>query len=184
MATIIFFVILISGFHFVYDGIIAPNLRMSLRYKLFALRDILIDLKLEKKKQFNDEAFSYIHESINTAIRHLPNYNITNVFKSLSAYNNNPELREFVKKKRDVVEQCSLYELQEIDFLKFKYSFIAFIINSGGWAIYLFPIILLMFIIIAAYLKVQSINKSIKDSITIIDRNISKDSNNGFEYSY
>lgn len=73
MATALFILFIFAIYHFVYESIIAPNVRLELRFELFKLRDELRNIKLNRELSKEDnEVFSILDETICVAINRLP----------------------------------------------------------------------------------------------------------------
>jgi hypothetical protein len=58
--------------HFIYNGIILPMIRFSLRVHLFKLRDQLRNLKIRYDVEISDEVFNLVQASINNTTKLLP----------------------------------------------------------------------------------------------------------------
>jgi hypothetical protein len=54
MITAIVILISLAALHFVYESILAPSLRLSLRFTLFALRDEVRQLKIDCASSLSD----------------------------------------------------------------------------------------------------------------------------------
>jgi hypothetical protein len=136
----ILFIILfaMSVFHFVYEGIIIPSLRLSLRFKLFAIRDQLRRFKAEN--EISDEIFFLLNDSINNAIRLIPHVTLGVVVKALKDLIDNAELRRKVEAKIALIENCGIKELQQIRQASNDVMRKAFLANSFAFMIYLLPI--------------------------------------------
>ena len=65
MTTTILVLLALAVFHFVYESILAPSLRLSLRFRLFALRDEARQLKIECVDSLNDAHCVFLQASIN-----------------------------------------------------------------------------------------------------------------------
>jgi hypothetical protein len=68
MITAILYLIALAALHFVYESILAPSFRLSLRFKLFVLRDEVRQLKIDCASSLNDRHFDFLQDSINNLI--------------------------------------------------------------------------------------------------------------------
>jgi hypothetical protein len=59
MTTAIIIFLALTVFHFVYESILAPSFRLSLRFRLFVLGDEVRKLKIECAESLNDELLCF-----------------------------------------------------------------------------------------------------------------------------
>lgn len=142
MANLIFILSLLVLWHFIYDGIILPTIRLNLRYKLFTLRDRIRTIKNEKQDKVDNQVFHYLNNSINVSIRYLSSYNIDLLVKANREFKKNPDLNKRVNHNIKFVHDCSDNEVQNIYLKEIKYCALAFISNSGSWLLYFALIII------------------------------------------
>ena len=159
MATLIFIFFVLAGFHFIYDGIIAPNFRMQLRYKLFELRDRLIKLKIDNREELKDQVFDSLNHSINSAIHYLPHFSLFLVKVAHDEMGSSQVLRDEIEKKVALINSCKMDEVQEISQLRDFYFFTGFLINSGGWLPVLIPIAVILYLSLKVGLMASKIKK-------------------------
>mgnify|MGYP003594425709 CR=1 FL=1 len=140
MTTLIIVISILALLHFIYEGMIAPSLRMHFRNKLFALRDEIRNLKIEGISEHDEEAFWFVHDGINHLLNRLPNLTIERQIRLEVEYKTNNDLRSIVEKRISIVKTCGNKEIIAI-FDKTK-SVIeeAFVVNMGGWFFYIIPI--------------------------------------------
>ena len=158
----IFFFVLIglSLFHFIYNGIILPSIRLGLRYKLFSLRDQLRWLKMRNDKEISPEVFSYVEGSINITIRLLHSISLELFAKAEQEIKKDENFYNRIEKRSQIIQACSIREIEEIER---KNTFIfakALAANSDGLFIYLFPIALF-------FAFMSSLKKAIVEIISI-----------------
>lgn len=130
---------LLAFAHFIYEGIIAPSVRMKLRNKMFGLRDDLRHLHVSSEK-CSREAFEIAHSGINQYINRLHGITIAFVSRFKTAYRNNPSLRDEVERRKRVLDACSSPELQGIITRANQNIEFALLINMGMWFLYLVPV--------------------------------------------
>lgn len=142
MIQVLFFTfIILVAFHFIFEGIIAPNLRFEVRTKLFSLRDKLRMLKLAHPNELSDEVYFLLQENINKQLRNMSHINIVNVIQALRTVDHSE-----IEKRTDEIERLlnsselakEVREIHESEISLFGFSFIA---NSGAWSLYLFPLV-------------------------------------------
>jgi hypothetical protein len=138
---------LVSGFYFIYEGIILPSMRLSMRYKLFAIRDRLRDLKAEKPDELKDDAFKYLHDGINNTIRILPILSLSIFFEIIKEYRKNRAIGEKAERKAHVLDTCDLPEVRTITGELVDCTFKTIFINSAGWAIWIAPFAIVAYVI-------------------------------------
>jgi hypothetical protein len=141
LLTLFLLLVLVSMLHFVYEGIILPSMRLKNRIRLFKLRDRLRRLKIDDP-DLDDRAFSSVQQSLNFFVQKLYMIDVPYIIACNEAIERSPELKEVVKKRRDLIENANSPELKEIVneiFSTVKQTAIA---NNGMWAIYLTPIVL------------------------------------------
>jgi hypothetical protein len=160
LLTIIF---VLSVLHFVYESIIVPSQRMVIRDELFELRD---KLRNSYGEYSNDDrkAFELLHNNgINHCLNNLGTYTLLNQFKLMQKLEEEPELKNQAESKISIIKN-SQNELIRNSFDEFtKLVEKAYLLNSGGWFFYLFPVALLM--AIAQTIKDMILNSSIAQKI-------------------
>lgn len=140
MSTIFIIIFLFALWHFVYQGILLPNSRLSLRYRLFEIRDKLLSIELEHGK---DEASLMIIDSINVSLKYMHSFNIYDLVSNINTINNDEKLKKSFLKRQEVIIN-SRKEIQEVISELVKINSTTLVFNAGGWLpflILIFPII-------------------------------------------
>lgn len=140
MASIFFILILLATYHFVYESILLPTFRLNLRYKLFDLRDRLIQLRADKENKANEIYFDQLERNINTTIKHMPIMTISLIRESEAFYKSHPEIENEIQKKIKAFDSLEDNELKIIQRKTVHYGIQSFIYNSGAWIVYLLPL--------------------------------------------
>jgi len=143
MSALFFIIIALAVVHFIYEGIVLPSIRLSLRYKLFALRDELRWLKIDKSSEVNNESFAYLQSAINNSIKLLPAINVKALFSVNKIFEKNPELLKIAKERFEFVYANSTDKMRSIMKDNFKIFTYAFIANNMILFIYLLPIVII-----------------------------------------
>lgn len=113
---------------------------MEFRNKLFALRDKLINLKLEKGNALDNVAFDYLMQSINSSINILPYLSIQFYFEAGRSIANDPQVIKSIEKKMEIIEHAESSEIKDIYNKMTIIVTKCFVWNTGGWIIYLIPL--------------------------------------------
>lgn len=143
--TILFFTFAsLAIIHFVYEGIIAPSIRLELRYEAFKMRDKLRKLKIEHGDQVSDEIFQILQRSLNNEIALLHRANISNFYYASKELGNSKKAQEEIERIERLVSECPIEEVQEIRNSGVTNIAAAFVVNAGGWLIYIIPIALIV----------------------------------------
>ena len=130
-----------SLWHFVYEAILLPSIRQNLRHKIFALRDRLRAFKAENPAQCSDETFGLMDEQLSWLIHNLPKITFSLVSQSERLLKRNAELRDEVAQRVKILKGCQLNEYVEIRKEAAELTMRTLAYNSGGWIVYLVPIV-------------------------------------------
>lgn len=149
-AILLLAAIILGLWHFIYEGIILPGIRLHLRNRLFALRDELRNLVIEEKNAVPDDVFKYIHNGINLYINNLHKITITFMIEIDREFEKNSGFRRKVGIRRKLIEECENEEVQLIWGNTSNIISMAFLSNMGGWFIYLVPVA----VTVGAYKKI------------------------------
>jgi hypothetical protein len=147
LAGVAFILLFVLGlFHFLYESIIAPSIREVLRYKLFALRDDLRQLKHDEPNACSDEVFVILQESLNNSINltKIVTWRLINQIKHLIA--NNPIVRAEVERRRRILASCPSQLVRQIREKQLDLLIWATAVNNGGALFYVW--LLLPFFVI------------------------------------
>lgn len=126
--------------HFIYEGIIAPSIRMKLRNRMFELRDEVRALHAEDRR-CSKEAFEIAHGGINQYINRLHAVTISLMGKFREAYKD-PAFRKEVERRKAALDACDCKELQSIVTRANRTIESALMTNTGMWFVYLVPVAL------------------------------------------
>lgn len=144
MAILILILILLGFFHLIYEGAFAPSIRLSYRFRLFALRDALRMQKCVQKNRLSDDVYDDLEESINNTIHYMPRLDFGFLSAAMKVTASNPQYKENVKKRRELLERCPVDEVQKIRKEIIKITSSIFAVNMGAWVIYLIPVIIFL----------------------------------------
>lgn len=141
MTILLAVILFLTLFHFIYESVILPTLRLRLRYKLFALRDELRKIKALYGERLDNKTFEYLQSGLNNAINLLPYIDTKFAVTARLTISGDKELRERIKRRVALLDKCDVKEI--IELRKKTYSTVEdiFLANSGGWFIYVVPVI-------------------------------------------
>lgn len=130
--------------HFIYEAIIAPSLRLSVRFDLFALRDELRALKIEQGDALSNKHFEYLQDSINAIVLMLPRFDAGMLNSMNKELENNKELEAKVEARVKVLDDCVTPSVSKIREKSLRLAYAAFAINTGMLFLFLLPLIMLI----------------------------------------
>lgn len=143
LATILFIVILLSVFHYIYESLILPNIRMVNRYKLFALRDRLREIKISGGEDIDDKLFKIVDDGINNTIQFLPYATISTFVDYVLATHSDDRIKKRVEGRVEYVEKSNCPEVIAIANKTSQYLFQTLIYNSLMLSIYFLPLVII-----------------------------------------
>jgi hypothetical protein len=139
MSNAIFIILILAPIYFAWESIVAPSIRLYLRFRIFKLRDELRQLKSLHGKAFEDEAFRYAQDSFNTAIRLLPMITISVAHEAKLAFDNDASLRARVANREALLESCTIVEVKTIRDKAFHCVALALLVNCAGLFVLVIP---------------------------------------------
>lgn len=143
----IFFLVLafLAAFHLMYEGVIAPELRMGIRNDLFEVRDSLRAIKCSSdSKSVDDESFQIVHDAVNRFTSRVSSFTIFVAVQVRQLRTRDPEVYAKMKKRSERLAAVPSAEFQKV--LKRMDAIVvkAMLVNSGAWFVFIVPVILLM----------------------------------------
>lgn len=140
MSYLIIGLMLLAVIHFIYESILAPSLRLRMRFDLFALRDELRALKVDYGDSLDDKHFIYLQDSINAIIKMLPHIEISLVSHIKEEIEKDARLKARLIERQKILDDCDITELSIIRKKSIDLSIMALGVNSGMWSVYIVPI--------------------------------------------
>lgn len=141
MSYVILIMVLLAILHFIYDGIVAPSLRLEARYRLFSLRDELRELKKIRGNELQDRHFANLQSMINTMLGNLSQFDIGTIYRMEREFRNDQELKKRVEARVRLMDDCKDPDALKLRQKAVLMGFQATAVNSGAWFLYLLPII-------------------------------------------
>jgi len=135
---------ILSLWHFLYEGIIAPSIRLHLRNRLFVLRDELRQAKIDGISKADETAFWFVHDGINNFLNRLPSLTLGMVKTLDNEYESNESLKHLMDKHLVAIKNSSDPRIHNAFTKANSIIESAIITNMGGWFIYLIPIAIMV----------------------------------------
>jgi hypothetical protein len=142
MSYLIIGLLVVATAHFVYESILAPSLRLRLRFELFSLRDELRDLGMGGQAALDDRQFEYLQDSLNLLISVLDRFDGTTLIAVEKELRRNPLLRAQTEMRLSVVERCENLRARSIRAQCVRIAAQALAVNHGGACLYVLPLAL------------------------------------------
>jgi len=156
MAYLLLTLIILSMVVFIYESVLLPSIRLRMRFELFALRDRLRLLKIEKPDELDDTTFKYGQESLNMLLGFLHRYDIASFVKAAFYLKQNPSLFKRIQKRREIIENCPSKEFQEIHTQSVKIGIVTATANSFFLFVLLFILVLPILLLIKGLTYIKS----------------------------
>ena len=152
LSWILFIGFILAGYHFFIEAILLPILRIKYQYKLIALKDQLISLKIDHKKELADETFEMLKDFIWGVYSNYPQLNILNILITKSKIHKDANLIKEIEKEIEFFSKHKLSEVQKIFDGCMRIAAKGYLLNSLVWMLYLLPLFLI-FILVIVILK-------------------------------
>src|SRR6266513_6544694 len=114
MIVLFYIFLILVILHFVWDGIIAPSIRLEIRYELFEMRDKLRRLKIQLHDQFNDELFNLLQHILNNELAFLHRARIVDFYRAYKKYGNSKSLQLTFENFQRLVNECSIEDVRKL----------------------------------------------------------------------
>lgn len=167
MSYILLGMLVLVVYHFVFESILAPSWRLSIRYRLFALRDELRMLKIEHRDQLDDKHYHHLQDSINSIIYLLPKIEVVMVAHIKQSIEQDVELKKRLEARQKVLDDCAFPIMVDIRKRSINLTIEALAANSAGWSAYIVPFLLLS----GVY---KSIEPRVRALVSLSDPDIAK----------
>lgn len=137
MTYFIFALACVALCHFVYEAILAPSLRLELRFELFRLRDEVRRLKIDnlsaraKEPEFVDAHYEYLQDSINALICILDRYDVTAIWTITNRINRDETLRLRVEARARLLDDYALPAVLSVRNRQLHIAAKVLAVNSG-----------------------------------------------------
>ena len=133
MAVFILIILGLAIVHFVYEGLVLPTFRLHLRYRLFALRDRLRQLKTKEDNQLDADSYRYLQEALNVMIAFLYRFDFWAALEANSWFRKHPDLQKRAEARIAALNNCNNQEFKKIMHDSFVISCCVLVFNSAGF---------------------------------------------------
>ncbi len=137
MVWLFFAIVILTVWHYLWDGILAPSFRAQYRFELFALRDRVRSMRCAG--EIDSAHFRFLEDSLNTAVQILPAITMSALSESRRAIQADAALGRRIDERLAYIEQSPNPEVRELFGQAARVIYRAFMTNSGGWYIFLIP---------------------------------------------
>ncbi len=176
MTFLFYTLIIVTAYHFVWEAILAPSFRLGLRFELFRLRDELRWLHHKDPDDCTEEIFRCIQGSINNGIRLLPKTDFALLRSVDRAIAEDSGLKKRIEKRRELIEACINPEIREFERRISSVTRRALVVNTGGWIIYLIPVVLAA----VCFGWVKRFVGKLRDALLVPEKELNRISPGGF----
>ena len=114
MAIMLVLFLLLAVLHLVYESIILPSLRLSLRFKMFRLRDRLRVLAREQGDKLSPGVYRSVQSSINGTIQLLYRLDLATACEILKIMQKDPGLQRRIQKRIEEIQSCPIEAIQDL----------------------------------------------------------------------
>jgi hypothetical protein len=135
----------------VYNFIVAPTVRLKLRFKLFKNRDDLRRLRLKFPEKVTAEIYKASEESFNNTIAFLDRLTILNFIRVAMHLHKNEQYKNRVENRKKLFASCEVSEFQAMKKQQALIAMLSLLVNS----IWLFILISIIMLIPLFYLVVK-----------------------------
>jgi hypothetical protein len=167
MLALFYLFVFLAIFHCVWEGIIAPEIRMEFRWELFEMRDRLRKLKMDNGDQISDSLFEDLQHIINNQIALLHRATIGDFVRAYKTVNTKKNAKEVLERFEQSINSCTVADVRNIWNKSVAVTVGAFIINSGGWLVYVVPVLI-------ALICYGTIKRFAKLLVALPDKDINK----------
>lgn len=143
MKILLLLITIFAIYHFVWESIIAPTERLALRNRFFVIRDQLREHEAGGIHRADMPAYRVVHDSVNAMINRIAYLTAHNMVQMDVAYRHDEEFRARVTERKAVMERCEDAVVKDAFRQASKVVREAVLVNGGGWAIYMLPVVVL-----------------------------------------
>lgn len=157
----------VAIFHFVYESIIAPSLRLELRFELCGLRDEVGLLKIESPgvaggegSELVDRHLCELQDSINSLLGILFRFDLATVCAISEEIDRDAELKRRVQARARILDSCVLPRVLAIRSKQIRIATKALAVNIG-------PMLLWSAFPTSLFVGYRAVRNKIKRSLTV-----------------
>lgn len=142
MTTLFLLLLYLALWHYIYEAILAPSLRLRLKHRLFALRDQLRMIQIERDSQVMQEDIAILHDGLNYYMSRLDRVTPSLVVRSHRRMQANPAMRKAVEKRAMIVASSRDQRIHRISDDIDQVLSRVLLVNAGGWGMYILPLVI------------------------------------------
>lgn len=162
MEIFIIIVFSMAIWHFVYENLIAPNLRLKIRHDLFVERDKLYAMKISADtKGVDKKVIEIMDKNIHFMKVRMSELTLNSLFQFKKLYESDEKLREKIDNIELTINSSENNDIKNIDKKLSRIAMNALLINSAGWLIYLLPLIVIKVILADLIQSAKRISREI-----------------------
>ena len=140
MAIFIIVLFLVCGLLFVWEAIIAPSIRLQLRFQMFTERDRLRALHAAANSGVDSEVLNYAHQYVNAGINCIHSGNVFRLVEAQMEFRRNKALQDQMDAAVRLFDKSNNAELRSI---------INRILKTGIWAVLVNSTFVIIFAVFA-----------------------------------
>ena len=138
MTTAIIALLALAVFHFTYESVLAPSLRLSLRLRLFVLQDEVRQLKLECAESLHGQHLAFLRDSIDGLTSMLNHVDMASLVGVGLESRRDPTFLKQARERARMLDDCTVLRVREIRKQTLKIAAEALVVNSGAWVVLFF----------------------------------------------
>ena len=142
LANVILGLMFAAAIHFIYESILAPSLRMDLRFELLDLGDELRVIEQKHPEHANRRCFSDLRESLEGLLAALDRLGIVALLEVERESRRNRGARLEIEARAASLDHCDIPEVRDIRARSVRIAIRAVAINNGGLILYTLPLVL------------------------------------------
>jgi hypothetical protein len=139
MSYLILAMMLMALWHWVYESLVAPSLRQSLRLELWWLHQELLDLVAAEADASRHEPLQMLGESVCVLDLLLEKFDAVTVASVAVELRRDPALRARAEARGRILDGSASAVVRRVRQRTLDVAARAVVINSGGWCIFIVP---------------------------------------------
>lgn len=164
---------IVATLHFVHESIVAPSLRLQLRFELLRLRDEVGLLKLGSSQargagaEIGERYLCELQDSINSLLCLLFRFDLATVRAISEEIDRDAGLRRRVEARSRILDDCVLPEVLAIRSRQFRIATKALAVNSG-------PMLVWLVLPALFFVGYRTVRGKIQNSLTVPRRDLKR----------
>ena len=153
MATLLLILIVLALVHVVYETIIAPTLRLRMKYRFFELRDQAVLLRLEEPKALPDPLYQHLLDAINGSMCYISDLSLMGILRLKPSEEERLRAEQRIRElaNADAPEVRQMAKALRINMIS------VLVINSTGMLLAVIPIIVFVFTLLNVWRDIETL---------------------------